>query len=128
MRDWRAVQKFVVFTRAGAAAAAQADLENPTGRFRCMIAWLTAVPASNEARKRAEALRGSLLAAERELSSAMFGIMQNGGWMMGPIWICGAVALGLFLIDGFIYIGLRLSKKIFERYFYVDESGIGRRR
>ena len=27
----------------------------------------------------------------------MFGIMQNGGWMMGPIWICGAVALGLFL-------------------------------
>ena len=27
----------------------------------------------------------------------MFGLMQNGGWMMGPIWVCGAVALGLFL-------------------------------
>ena len=53
---------------ASAAAALQADLDNPTGAISVYDRMVeAAVPASNEARKRAEALRGSLLAAEREL-------------------------------------------------------------
>ena len=65
----RSSKNLLWFTRAGfAAAALQADLENPTGAISVYDRMVeAAVPASNEARKRAEELRGSLQAAGREL-------------------------------------------------------------
>ena len=65
----RSSKNLLWFTRAGfAAAALQADLDNPMGAISVYDRMVeAAVPASNEAQKRAEELRSSLQAAGRKL-------------------------------------------------------------
>ena len=59
----------------------------------------------------------------------MFGIMQNGGWMMGPIWICGAVALGLFLDRWFHLHRAQIKQEDFlSGIFTLMNRETGRRR
>ena len=65
----RSSKNLLWFTRAGfAAATLQVDLENPTGAIAVYDRMVeAAVPASNEAQKRAEALRSSLQSVGQEL-------------------------------------------------------------